>query len=141
MPPGISADTNWISRCWSKGKRCTGISKANSGIIYQGYDQHPGSLKASLCVRASRGFQSLCEELDVAYRKCGLLMPSFGPKGDQVLAQKKKQGEANNVEGLRILSSREVYEMEPFLRSGIRYALYAENTFTVNPWSWGIAAI
>ena len=119
---------------------CTGISKANTGIIYQGYDQHPGSLKASLCVRASAGFQTLCEELDVAYRKCGLLMTSFGPRGDRALAGKKKQGEANRVEGLRILNAGEVYALEPFLRGGISHALYAENTFTVNPWELGIAA-
>ena len=119
---------------------CTGISRANTGIIYQGYDQHPGSLKAALCVRASGGFPALCRELDVAYRKCGLLMASFGPRGDRSLEKKRRQGEANGVEGLRILSGSEVYALEPRLRGGILRALYAENTFTVNPWELGIAA-
>ena len=64
---------------------CTQITRANSGIIYRGYDQHPGSLKADMCVRASERFEELCAQLDVAYRKCGLLMLGYGPRGTEKL--------------------------------------------------------
>ena len=47
---------------------CTGITRANTGIIYQGYDQHPGSMKARMCREASAGFPVLCRELDVPFR-------------------------------------------------------------------------
>ena len=33
---------------------CTGITRANSAIIYPGYDNRPGSLKAKLTVQGSR---------------------------------------------------------------------------------------
>ena len=44
---------------------CRGISKANTGIIYSGYDHKPGSGKHKLCVQANEAFDSLCNELEV----------------------------------------------------------------------------
>lgn len=119
---------------------CTGITRANTGIIYQGYDQHPGSLKARLTRQASLSFPSLCEELDVRYRKTGLLMLSFGPNADRVLKKKIENGKQNGIEDIKILDSRSVYELEPALCGGISSALYSENTYTVDPWELGIAA-
>ena len=119
---------------------CTGISKANTGIIYSGYDQHPGSLKASLCVRASKSFPELCRELDVPYKKCGLLMPAFGPAGEKVLKKKLRQSMENNADGVSVISGDEVHRMEPALEGRITQALYSENTCVVNPWELGIAA-
>ncbi len=119
---------------------CTGISRANTGIIYQGYDQHPGSLKAALCRKASLAFPSLCKELDVHYRKTGLLMVGFGPNADRVLKKKIENGRQNGIDEICLLDSKAVYEMEPNLCEGVSSALYSENTFTVNPWELGIAA-
>lgn len=119
---------------------CTGITRANTGIIYQGYDQHPGSLKAELCRNASVHFPGLCSELDVSFRKTGLLMLSFGPSADRILKKKISQGEKNGIFDIRILDADQVYEMEPALCSGISHALFSENTYTVNPWELGIAA-
>lgn len=119
---------------------CTGITKANTGIIYPGYDQHPGSLKAALCVKASGAFPQLCKDLDVAYKRTGLLMLSFGPNADAVLEKKLKQSIKNKVRGVRILDAGEVYAAEPALCEGVKHALYAENTCVVNPWELGIAA-
>lgn len=119
---------------------CTEITRANTGIIYRGYDQHPGSLKAALCQAASAKFPKLCEELDVGYRNTGLLMLSFGPKADKVLQKKLQRGLNAGMNGLSILDGAEVHRMEPNLCGDIQHALYAENTYTVNPWELGIAA-
>lgn len=119
---------------------CCGITKANTGIIYRGYDQHPGSLKATLCKTASEHFPALCEELDIPYRKTGLLMLSFGPVANRVLQKKLAQGKENGITDVQILEESQVCQMEPLLCGGIRSALYAENTYTVNPWEMGIAA-
>lgn len=118
----------------------TGITRANTGIIYQGYDQHPGSLKAELTRKASLRFPDMCHELDVPFRKTGLLMVSFGPNADRVLKKKISQGAENGITDIRLLNSDEVYEIEPHLRGGISHALYSEQTYTVNPWDLGIAA-
>ena len=42
---------------------CTGISRANTAIVYPGYDHKPGTLKAEMTVRANAAFDRLCKEL------------------------------------------------------------------------------
>ena len=57
---------------------CRGISKANTGIIYAGYDNKPGTEKQKLCVQANEDFDRLCEELGVPFSRPGSL-PRFPP--------------------------------------------------------------
>jgi len=120
---------------------CTEISRANTAIIYSGYDNKPGTLKARLCVRANRDFDRLCGELGVPFKRCGSLMAAFGPRGERVLRQKMEQGLANGVPELKLLSAAEALAIEPGLNPMVTLALYAPSTGTVNPWELGIAAI
>lgn len=119
---------------------CTGISRANTAIVYPGYDHKPGTLKAEMCLRANAGFAALCRELDVDFHRCGSLMVSFGENADMVLRKKYENGLIMGVPGLRLLSGQEAREIEPVLAQGISSALYAPGTGTVNPWKLGIAA-
>lgn len=119
---------------------CTGISRANTSIVYPGYDHKPGTLKAEMTVRANAGFDALCRELDVAFHRCGSLMVSFGAKADAVLEKKYENGRLLGVPGLRLLSGEEALRMEPALAGSVTSALYAPTAGTVNPWELGIAA-
>ena len=119
---------------------CTGISRANTAIVYPGYDHKPGSLKAELCVRANGRFDDLCRQLDVPFSRCGSLMVSFGERADAILKKKYENGLSLGVPGLRLLTGAEAGEMEPTLAEGVSSALYAPTTGTVNPWELGIAA-
>ena len=124
----------------AEGDVCTGITRANSAIVYSGCDHKPGSLKAEMTVRANGGFDRLCEELEVPFVRCGSLMAAFGPAGEKVLQKKLQQGMDNGVPGMRILSRAEALEMEPMLSPEIVSALHAPSTGVVNPWQLGIAA-
>ena len=119
---------------------CTGISRANTAVVYPGYDHKPGTLKAEMTVRANASFDRLCRDLDVPFSRCGSLMLSFGPGADAVLRKKLQNGEANGVPGLRLLDAESAYAMEPGLAPGLRHALFSPTTGTVNPWQLGIAA-
>ena len=119
---------------------CTGISRANTAIVYPGYDHKPGTLKAEMCVRANARFDALCRELDVPFSRCGSLMVSFGEKADAVLRKKYENGLAMGLPGLRLLTGKEAAAMEPGLAAGVTSALYAPTAGTVNPWELGIAA-
>ena len=119
---------------------CTGISRANTAVVYSGYDHKPGTLKAEMTVRANASFDRLCRDLDVPFSRCGSLMLSFGPVADAVLRKKLHNGEANGVPGLRLLDAESAYAMEPGLAPGLRHALFSPTTGTVNPWQLGIAA-
>ena len=81
---------------------CTGISRANTAIVYAGYDTKPGTLKTQLSVQANREFDALCGQLGVRFHRCGSLMVAFGPRGRESLTRKLEQGRINGVEGLQI---------------------------------------
>lgn len=119
---------------------CTEVSKANTAIIYPGYDHKPGSLKARLCTQASRDYERLCGDLGVRFKRPGSLMTASGPRGERVLEEKYGQGIINGVENIRILGPAEILRLEPHINPTVTRALYAEATATVNPWELGIAA-
>jgi len=119
---------------------CRGISRANTGIVYTGYDTKPGSLKTKLCVQANEDFDRLCEDLSVPFRRCGSLMVSYGPNADKVLRNKYRDGTENGVRGLELLSGAEAEALEPELAHGVSLGLFSPDTGTVNPWELCIAA-
>ena len=65
-----------------------GISKANTGIIYSGYDNRPGTLKSRLCIQANETFDTLAEQLGVPFKRPGSLMIGFGPRADRGISRK-----------------------------------------------------
>ena len=119
---------------------CTGITRANSAIVYPGYDNKPGSLKAELTVRGNANMARLCEELEVPFTRCGSLLVTYDPEAIPRLRRKLENGIRNGVPGLKLLTGPEAETMEPMLRPGVAGALYAPTTGTVNPWQLGIAA-
>ena len=119
---------------------CTGITRANSAIVYAGYDNKPGSLKAAMTVRGNASMGKLCEELDVPFSRCGSLLVTYDESSVSKLKRKLQNGIQNGVPGLRLLTGAEAEAMEPMLRPGVAAALYAPSTGTVNPWQLGIAA-
>ena len=119
---------------------CKGITRANSAVVYAGYDNKPGSLKAELTVRGNANMASLCGELEVPFSRCGSLLVTYDAGAVSRLEKKLENGVRNGVPGLRLLSGPEAEAMEPMLRKGVAAALYAPSTGTVNPWQLGIAA-
>ena len=119
---------------------CKGITRANSSILYAGYDNKPGSLKAELTVRGNANMATLCEELDVPFSRCGSLLVTYDPAAVSRLEKKLQSGLQSGVPGLRLLTGPEAEAMEPGLAKGVAAALYAPSTGTVNPWQLGIAA-
>ncbi len=119
---------------------CMGITRANSAIVYAGYDNKPGSLKAELTVRGNANMTALCEELEVPFFRCGSLLVTYDADSVWKLERKLQNGIQNGVPGVKLLSGEEAEAMEPMLRKGVAAALYAPGTGTVNPWQLGIAA-
>ena len=119
---------------------CTGITRANSAIVYAGYDMKPGTRKAEMTVRANASFDELCRELEVPFARRGSLMVAFGPEGEESLARKLQAGQKSKIPGLKLLSGEEARSLEPMLSENVTAALYAPSTGTVNPWELGIAA-
>ena len=119
---------------------CKGITRANSAIVYAGYDNKPGSLKAALTVRGNANMEHLCRELEVPFSRCGSLLVTYDGASVPKLYKKLENGIQNGVPDLRLLDGAEAEAMEPMLKPGVAAALCAPSTGTVNPWQLGIAA-
>ena len=119
---------------------CTGITRANSAIVYAGYDNKPSSLKAAMTVRGNANMAQLCAELEVPFCRCGSLLVTYVDETVPRLQKKLENGIQNGVPGLKLLSGAEAEAMESMLKPGVLSALYAPTTGTVNPWQLGIAA-
>ena len=116
-----------------------GCSKANSGIVHGGYTDTPGTLKAALCVAGNRLYARLESELNFGYRQIGSLVLAFSEEDRTSLVQLLANGQANGVEGLRILDQAEVLLREPAVNPIVTAALWCENTGVASPYEFAIA--
>ena len=88
-------------------------SSRHSGVIHAGIYYPYGSLKARMCVSGNGMLFQLCEKHNIAHRKLGKLIVAATDDDAPELAGLLEQGNRNGVNGLRILSRREMRELEP----------------------------
>ena len=101
-------------------------STHNSGVIHGGMYYPAGSLKARLCVEGRRLLYEFCERHRVPHRKCGKLIIAHDADGRQRLDELKARGDANGVEGLRIVDRAFVAEHQPAVDAP--FALWSPET-------------
>ena len=102
----------------------------NSGVIHAGIYYEPGSLKAKYCVQGHRALQSFCEQLDIPFVKCGKVIVAKTEQELDWLDRIHERGVDNGVQGLRMLSRRELREIEPQVDG--RRALHSPTTAIVD---------
>jgi len=90
-------------------------SSRNSEVIHAGLYYPGGSLKARLCVEGSRRLRRYCADRGVAHRLCGKLIVATAAEQEAGLESLLRQGQANGVAGLALLSGREAQRLEPAL--------------------------
>ncbi|MDO4482660.1 MAG: NAD(P)/FAD-dependent oxidoreductase [Bacillota bacterium] len=114
-----------------------GTSGRNSGVVHAGFNNTPGTLKAEFCVKGSRGFEKLAEELGVPYKKTGKLVAGFSDKDREKLEELKKRGEVNGVKGLEIIDKAGIKAVNPFVEGN--FALWSPETAVFDPFLYTIA--
>lgn len=116
-----------------------GASKANSGIVHGGYSDEPGSLKAELCVKGNRMYEQLNKELHFGYRETGSMVLIFREEDKVKLEKLYEKGIKNGVGGLEIIDGEKARELEPYLSSEVKGALYCANAGVTSPYEFVIA--
>ena len=114
-------------------------TKANSAILHAGYDPLPGTLMAKLNVRGVALAKELCEKLDVEREEIGSLVLAFGEEDDRHLEMLYRQGLANGVPELELLTADEARALEPNISEAVTGALYAPSAAIVSPWEYALA--
>ena len=111
-------------------KEGTQQSGHNSGVIHSGIYYRPGSFKADFCVAGRSSMTRFCEENDIAVWTCGKLIVANDAAGIERLNALEERGNANQVEGLRMVDNDEMAEIEPHVVA--LKALYAPGTGIVD---------
>jgi glycerol-3-phosphate dehydrogenase len=118
-----------------------GTSKANSGIIHAGFHAPPGTLKAELCVKGSRVFDRLSEELEFPFERRGELVVAFDEEELRILETLYTTGRENHVQYLEILGRERTLELEPELSPDVQGALYAPTAGIIGPYEFCFALV
>lgn len=116
-----------------------GASKANSGIIHGGYDDHHNTIKAQMSHKGNHMFQQLNEDLNFGYRRTGSMVLAFSEEETKILRALLENGNKNGVENLQILPREEILKREPHVNPNVYAALYCPCAGITSPYEYVIA--
>ena len=102
----------------------------NSGVKHSGIFYHPGSLKATLCVRGNELLSRFAQEHEIASRNVGKLTVAATLDDIPKLNELEERARRNKVPGVKRLSGNEIKEYEPNVDAVA--ALYTPSTGIVN---------
>jgi L-2-hydroxyglutarate oxidase len=89
----------------------------NSGVIHSGIYYKPGSLKAQLTVEGARLMKAFCTEHGIHWEPCGKLIVATDDRELGRLQSLHERGQANGLNGLKVLEAPEVKGYEPHCRA------------------------
>ncbi|MGB9695848.1 MAG: L-2-hydroxyglutarate oxidase [Ignavibacteria bacterium] len=102
----------------------------NSGVIHSGIYYRPNSLKALNCRYGYNLLLDFCKDNNVPYKICGKVIIATKETELPQLSSLYEKGINNGLEGLKILSSKEISEIEPFVK-GVK-GIYVPQTGVID---------
>lgn len=85
----------------------------NSGVLHSGLYYKPGSTKARLAVQGIRRMVEFCDQHSVPYDLCGKVVVATEAEEIPRLHELLERGTANGLQGLQLLTSEQIREIEP----------------------------
>ncbi|MBP9015415.1 MAG: NAD(P)/FAD-dependent oxidoreductase [Candidatus Atribacteria bacterium] len=115
---------------------CSGVSKANTGIIHSRSYWTPHTLKGEVHLRSLPWIKRAEKELDIKFLKTGALTVAFSRDELEFLQTLKERGK---IEGAEIVEPREVRNLEPGISDKVFAAYYDPETRVASPFQLNIA--
>jgi glycerol-3-phosphate dehydrogenase len=115
-----------------------GASKANNGMVHSGIVQEPYSLRSDLNVKGNAMFEELCAELDVPFRRCGLIGVILKEEELFLLDLIKARGESAGIP-VEVLTREQALALEPTLSPETMGAFLAPTTAMTSPYKLTVA--
>ena len=127
-------------RCLVLEKECDvayGTSGRMSGVVHAGFNNKTGTLMAKLCVEGNAGFENICRELDIRYKKTGKVLVAFDENDMKALEGIIERGKANGCKDLRLINEAEIRSVA--LGIGGVGGMLSPNTAIFDPFEYCIA--
>lgn len=102
----------------------------NSGVVHAGVYYAPGSLKARLCRRGVALLRDFAGAHGLTYETCGKVIVALNDAEDAKLLTLLDRSQQNGVPGIRLLTARQLAEIEPHARG--TSALHSPETAIVD---------
>jgi glycerol-3-phosphate dehydrogenase len=109
-----------------------GATKGNGGVTNSGFDSAAGTLEAQLITASSNRWESICERLDVPYRRIGSLVVANTDGDVRRLEEFHRNAERNGVQA-KIVSGEKARAMEPLLNPDCVAALSVPSEGIIDP--------
>ena len=114
-----------------------GTSGRMSGVVHAGFNNKTGTLMAKFCVEGNKGFEAICRELDIPYKKTGKVLVAFDEDDMKALEGIIARGMTNGCEGLKLIGEEEIRTIAPGI-GGIG-GMLSSNTAIFDPFEFCIA--
>jgi L-2-hydroxyglutarate oxidase len=85
----------------------------NSGVIHAGLYYRPGSQKAGFSVNGGKKLRNFCDEHDIPYELVGKVVVATSDAEISALENLYQRGIANGIEGLEVINSSQLADIEP----------------------------
>jgi len=109
-------------------------SGRNSGVLHSGIYYPSDTLKAKFCSEGSKLMASYCEKYNLPLMKCGkVILPTKSEDEDQIDLLYKRG--VKNGASVKIISQKELREIEPEASTIAQRALYSPNTSVIDPYA------
>jgi (S)-2-hydroxyglutarate dehydrogenase len=107
-------------------------SGRNSGVLHSGIYYPTGTLKAKFCTEGATLMSDYCKENNLPILKCGKVILPTKIEDESQIDLLYERG-INNGAMVKIVSQKELSEIEPEVGTAIKRALYSPNTSVVDP--------
>lgn len=118
-----------------------GASKGNSAILHTGFDAPVGSLEWECVQNGHKEYLKIHKSLGLPLLKSGAIVAAWTEEEEERFDTILQKGRDNQVDDLRLLSKRDIHELEPNLAQHIRAAIAIPREYVIDPWSAPLAYI
>ncbi len=120
---------------------CSGVSKANSGIVHGGFHHPSDSLKTQLELRGNELIEKLQKNLHFPYLKCGILVVAYSGEELETLKKLYQCGLDNGVKDMEFCDRQRIFELEPKLTDNAVGGFFVPHGGTIEPYMYVFALI
>lgn len=116
-----------------------GTSKGSSAIVHTGFDAPVDTLESELITKASREWPELAKKLKIPFEVCGAMVVAVDEEQEKQLEKVYAKGLKNGVTDIKILSSKEVKEIEPNITDNVLGGILIPRETLADPFATSIA--